>query len=84
MVTTEHSTVSLVKTLVTGLISQREVNKCGCYIDILSKFFKACFNFYSDQIDTVFVPLDFLMVQAMKLGPEKVTKLVNKIVMLLK
>jgi len=32
----------------------------------------------------VFVPLDFIMVQAFKLGPEKVGKLVNKIVILLK
>ena len=74
----------MAKTLVTGLISQQELGKCRVYIDILSKFLKACFNFYSDQVDIVYVPLDFLMVQAMKLGPEKVTKLVNKIVMLLK
>lgn len=74
----------MAKTLVTGMISQQELGKCHVYIDILSKFFKACFNFYSDQIDIVFVPLDFLIVQAFKLGTEKVEKLVRKIVILLK
>ena len=53
-------------------------------MDILSKFFKACFNFYSDQIDTVFVPLDFMIVQALKLTHEKVKKLVCKLISLLK
>ena len=48
LITTEHSTLTLAKTLVTGLISQQEVSKCAVYIEILSKFLKACFNFYSD------------------------------------
>ena len=82
--TTEHSTLTLAKTLVTGLISQQEVNKCHVYIEILSKFLKACFNYYSDQIDIIFVPLDFLMVHAVRLGPEKVAKLVSKTIHLLK
>ena len=54
------------------------------YIEILSKFLKACFNFYSEQIDIVFVPLDFLMTHAVRLGPEKVAKLVQKMITLLK
>ena len=48
LVTTEHSTLPMLKTLVTGLINQKELGHCRVYIDILSKFLKACFNFYSD------------------------------------
>ena len=84
LVTTEHSTLNLVKTLVTGLLGQREVNKCSFYIEILSKFLKACFNYYTDQIDTIFIPLDFLIAQATRLTIDKVKKLVYKIIHLLK
>ena len=84
LLTTEHSTLTLTKTLVIGLISQQQIDRCHVYIDILSKFFKACFSFYSEQIDIVFVPLDFLMAHACRLTNEKVGKLVRKIVVLLK
>ena len=50
----------------------------------MSKFLKACFNFYAEQIDIIFVPLDFLMAHAVRLGTEKVAKLVQKIITLLK
>ena len=84
LLTSDHSSLKLTKTLVTGLISQREVNKCSVYIDIMSKFLRACFNFYSDQIDAIFVPLDFLIAQAVRLTTEKVKKLVFKTIHLLK
>ena len=87
LLTTEHSTLGktlLCKTVVTGLISQREVNKCSVYVDIASKFLKACFNFYSHQISNIFIPLDFLIAHAFKLGHEKVQKVVKKIIHLLK
>ena len=82
--TTELSTLTLAKTLVIGLISQQKMDKIHVYIDILSKFLKACFNFYSEQNDIVFVPLDFLIAHSHKLGAEKVGKLVTKLVHLLK
>ena len=50
----------------------------------MSKFFRSCFNFYADQIDTIFVPLDFMIVQAARLTPVKVKKLVFKTIHLLK
>ena len=84
MLTTDHSSLRLSKTLVTGLISQREVTKCSSYIDILSKFLRACFNFYTDQIDAIFIPLDFLIAYSARLSVEKVKKLVFKTIHLLK
>ena len=84
MLTTDHSSLRLSKTLVTGLISQREVNKCSSYIDILSKFLRACFNFYNDQIDAIYIPLDFLVSHSARLTTEKVKKLVFKTIHLLK
>ena len=72
------------KTLLTGLIAQKELSVCSVYIDIFSKFLKTCFNYYMEQIDLIIVPLDFLVVHASRLELKKVFKLCQKFVLLIK
>jgi len=69
---TQHSNLPLVKSVATGLVSQKDFTKCRVFVDVFSKFLKACFNFYIDQLDVIFVPLDFLVTYASKLTAVKV------------
>lgn len=75
LVTTQHSNLPLVKTLITGLVSQKNVSKCSVYVDIFSKFLKLCLNYYLESLDLIIVPLDFLVMQASRIDTQKVFKL---------
>lgn len=68
----------------TGLVSQKDISKCRSYVDIFSKFLKLCLNYYSESIDLIIVPLDFLVMMASRIDTQKVFKLCSKFVLLLK
>jgi hypothetical protein len=52
---------------VTGLVSQKDISKCRSYVDIFSKYLKLCLNYYSESIDLIIVPLDFLVMMASRI-----------------
>jgi hypothetical protein len=84
LLTTQHSNLPLIKTLITGLVSQKDIGKCSVYVDVFSKFLKLCLNYYMESLDLIIVPLDFLLMLASRIDTSKVFKLCQKFVLLVK
>lgn len=66
------------------MISQKEAQSCNVYIDLFSKFLKTCLNYYIEQVDLIIIPLDFLVIHNNRMGLEKVFKLCQKFILLIK
>ena len=82
---TNHSNIPYSRTLVTAMLNRKNKGQCKSFVEPFSKVVKMCLEFYADQINYLFVPLDFLVgTWCNALTEVKIFKLVEKFIHLLK